>query len=194
MADFAKALGRTLKNEGTYSLDPADPGGETVFGISRRWHPEWTGWATIDSLKPRVGTIDPNDIIASALIKHDVEAFYKTEFWDKFNGDAIINREFAEFLFDCSVNLDVPAAVLMLQRAVNVCNNDGKLWLDIVADGHFGPATLAAVNAAGVSSRANTVLQICNALRAYTYVTLMEADHKKERFIGWFARCVILPG
>ena len=78
MADFAKALGRTLKNEGTYSLDPADPGGETVFGISRRWHPEWTGWATIDSLKPRVGTIDPNDIIASALIKHDVEAFYKS--------------------------------------------------------------------------------------------------------------------
>jgi hypothetical protein len=37
--NFALACGFVLKHEGGYSNDPNDPGGETNFGISKRYHP-----------------------------------------------------------------------------------------------------------------------------------------------------------
>ena len=36
---FNIALGFVLRHEGGYVNDPADPGGETNFGISKRYHP-----------------------------------------------------------------------------------------------------------------------------------------------------------
>ena len=38
--NFALAVGFVLKHEGGYSNDPSDPGGETNFGIAKRYHPE----------------------------------------------------------------------------------------------------------------------------------------------------------
>lgn len=38
--NFALAVGFVLKKEGGYSNDPDDPGGETNFGISKRYHPD----------------------------------------------------------------------------------------------------------------------------------------------------------
>lgn len=38
--NFDKALSFTLLHEGGYSFDPNDPGGETNFGISKRYHPK----------------------------------------------------------------------------------------------------------------------------------------------------------
>lgn len=37
---FEKALEHVLQFEGGYVNDPHDPGGETIYGISRRHHPE----------------------------------------------------------------------------------------------------------------------------------------------------------
>ena len=37
--DFEKAMAFTLKWEGNYVNNPADPGGETKFGICKRWYP-----------------------------------------------------------------------------------------------------------------------------------------------------------
>src|SRR5690242_10944779 len=39
MADFFQAIAYVLQNEGGYSCNPDDPGGETKFGICRRDHP-----------------------------------------------------------------------------------------------------------------------------------------------------------
>lgn len=38
--NFNLALGFVLRHEGGYVNDPADPGGETNFGISKRYHPD----------------------------------------------------------------------------------------------------------------------------------------------------------
>ena len=38
--NFALGCGFVLKHEGGYSNDPNDPGGETNFGISKRYHPK----------------------------------------------------------------------------------------------------------------------------------------------------------
>ncbi len=49
--DFQKALAHTLEFEGGYANDPADSGGETFRGISRRNWPQWEGWPLIDQAK-----------------------------------------------------------------------------------------------------------------------------------------------
>ena len=38
--DFATAVAFVLQHEGGYVHNPADPGGETKFGISKRAHPD----------------------------------------------------------------------------------------------------------------------------------------------------------
>ncbi len=38
MARFEKAIGTILEHEGGYVNDPADPGGETKYGISNTDH------------------------------------------------------------------------------------------------------------------------------------------------------------
>lgn len=38
--NFAAAVGFVLKHEGGYVNDPDDPGGETKFGIAKRYHPD----------------------------------------------------------------------------------------------------------------------------------------------------------
>jgi lysozyme family protein len=41
MADFQTAVNLVLAHEGGYTPGlPGDPGGETNFGIAKRWHPE----------------------------------------------------------------------------------------------------------------------------------------------------------
>jgi lysozyme family protein len=41
MADFQTAVNLVLTHEGGYQPGlPGDPGGETNFGISKRWHPD----------------------------------------------------------------------------------------------------------------------------------------------------------
>jgi len=39
-ASFEKAFQLTVGLEGRYSNDPNDPGGETAYGISKRYHPD----------------------------------------------------------------------------------------------------------------------------------------------------------
>lgn len=48
MADFDQAHKFVERREGFYSNDPADPGGETLYGIARTRHPNWGGWETWD--------------------------------------------------------------------------------------------------------------------------------------------------
>ncbi len=48
---FAEALKHTLEFEGGYANDPADRGGETFRGISRKNWPRWSGWDLIDQVK-----------------------------------------------------------------------------------------------------------------------------------------------
>ena len=48
MGDFQKAYKELMRVEGFYSMDPSDPGGETIYGISRRNWPKWVGWEIVD--------------------------------------------------------------------------------------------------------------------------------------------------
>lgn len=105
MADFLKALQVLLKAEGGYVNDPADAGGETNYGITKKSYPmEDIKHITMDRVK---------DI-------------YKRDYWDKVKGDEIKDQKSALMIFDFAVNAGVNTAVKLLQSILGL-TQDGIL-------------------------------------------------------------------
>ena len=104
MSDFDRAFDLLMESEGGYSDDPADPGGETNFGISKRAHPkEDIRFLTLDRAKE----------------------IYKRDYWDAILADELpypINV----LIFDAAVNQGKKAAVRMLQEALKI-KQDGVI-------------------------------------------------------------------
>ncbi len=94
MADFDRAFKYLIGEEGGYVNDPADPGGETKYGISARSY-------------PRVNIRD--------LTLTDAKAIYKRDFWDPLQLD---QRQWgaALCLFDCAVNQGLTRAKALLAQ------------------------------------------------------------------------------
>lgn len=83
MADFSIAVKLVLSHEGGYSSgDPNDPGGETNFGIAKRWFPE----LDIKNL-----TVD------------DAVAIYRRKYWTS-NMESLADQALANCALDCAVN------------------------------------------------------------------------------------------
>ena len=116
MATFDRAIGTVLEHEGGYTFDPADPGGETNFGLSKRQYP---------NLDLKNLTVD------------QAKAIYKRDYW---RYGRIRNQDVATKVFDMAVNVGPPTAHRLLQTALNA------LGQKLAVDGVFGPLTLAATN------------------------------------------------
>lgn len=150
MALFEEAYKTTRRHEGGYANDSADEGGETYRGIARKFHPEWTGWRYVDSIKsgltqcPASHTssywpwVKKFNIYADAhpLLQDLVEAFYRKNYWDAYNLEDIYNQHVANWAFDHAVNAG-PRGIRWLQQAARIKD-----------DGIIGPKSLAAINAA----------------------------------------------
>jgi lysozyme family protein len=122
-ANFAAAIDYVLNNEKGYVNDPADPGGETNFGVSKRQYP----------------FLDVRN-----LNREDAIAIYKRDYWDHVPGFAqITSARVATKIFDFYVNMSPLVAVRILQMALR-----GIAAGPIVVDGQFGAQTVAHVNAA----------------------------------------------
>jgi lysozyme family protein len=116
---FNMAIERVLANEGIYSNDPNDNGGETKYGISKRSYP---------NLDVRNLTLD------------DAKLIYYRDFWEPQPYEQIAYYEIAEKVFDLAVNIGTSNAHIVLQRALRAVGNPVK------EDGVFGKITLTAVN------------------------------------------------
>jgi lysozyme family protein len=120
--NFEDALEALLKHEGGYVNHPADPGGMTNLGVTKRVWEEWKGQA-VDEAEMR------------ALTPEKVGPLYKAKYWDMVHGDQLPSGVDL-CVFDCAVNSGVKRASKLLQRAVGVDD-----------DGVIGRGTLAAVEA-----------------------------------------------
>lgn len=105
MSNFAKALEVVLHHEGGYVNHPSDPGGETVYGISRRSHPDvWAkGRPTLE----------------------DAKRIYHRDYWLPIKADAL-PFPVALMVFDAAVNAGNRRAAILLQRALRV-TADGSI-------------------------------------------------------------------
>lgn len=93
---FDEAFRRVIGEEGGYTNDPRDPGGETRWGISKRAHPEL-------------------DIATLSL--EGARSLYRAEYWDAHRLSELPDR-IAIAVFDGAVNSGAPAAIGWLQRAL----------------------------------------------------------------------------
>ena len=167
MADFEKCINWVLKLEDSKLTgvikDLGDGGGLTRFGITQHSNPnvEPTFWTTM----PFAEALD--------LAKRRYRAIY----WNVMKGDFINCEEVAAVLLSFVVNDGPFRAIREIQTAL------GRP--DIVPDGHFGPKTLAAVNAA-------EPVQLARDLRDQQiafYRREVEYDPRDEKYLkGWINR------
>lgn len=100
--DFEKAVQIILRHEGGYVDNPADPGGETNFGISKRAYP---------------------DLDIKNLTEAEAVEIYRRDYWDAIRCDEI--PDFMRLMvFDTAVNQGRGVAVRYLQ-AVSGADIDG---------------------------------------------------------------------
>jgi lysozyme family protein len=124
ISNFSIALAALLQpdREGGFSNNPADPGGMTNLGVTKRVWEAWVGH-----------TVSESDIreLTAAL----VAPLYKLRYWNAASCDSLpAGVDYA--VFDCAVNSGPVRAIKFLQKAVSATE-----------DGIMGPHTLAAVMA-----------------------------------------------
>ena len=118
MKNFNEIIEKVLEHEGGYVNDPTDLGGETKYGITKRFYP---------------------DVDIKNLTTEQAKEIYKKDYWDK-NKVESLPQNLWHIYFDMCVNMGKRTAVKVLQRAAN---NRGK---DLEVDGGLGPKTIEALN------------------------------------------------
>lgn len=131
MAKFIDAYKKVLNNEGIYSNDPDDAGGETYKGISRKANPNWDGWISIDAIKKAHPTTFKDILKKTPELEKKVQDLYKDKYWDCFELDDVPNQLVAEQMFDTAVNQGQTAAIRFAQRVLDL-RETGKWSLDLL--------------------------------------------------------------
>lgn len=95
ITDFPKAIEFVLEQEGGYTLDPNDPGGETKYGISKKAYP---------------------NLDIGNLTLEQAKQIYVEDYWKPCRCDELPSP-FAIALFDSAVNQGVSTAIRILQKS-----------------------------------------------------------------------------
>ena len=171
MADFIPEFNHVVGEEGNYTNDPNDRGGETIFGI------------TIADARA-YGYNGPMAEMPLSI----AQSIYKKNYWDALNLDAVTNQAIAGRLFDDAVNQGVPTAARFLQEGLNLLNRNGDSWPQIAEDGIIGPATLGILNDLSAVDGAY-LLKTLNGLQFSRYVSIILGDATQKKFFrGWINR------
>lgn len=154
MANFDISLQELLGEEGGYANNSSDAGGETVFGIARKFNSAWIGWQIVDPIKQQHTNLkDLNAALATdTQLQTAVAQFYRQAYW---NFDNITSQAVANKLFEMEVNFGKGSAVKILQQGLI------RLGHPVHLDGSLGPATYSAMSNAEEP-------ELLHALRAYS--------------------------
>jgi len=157
---FRHAVEVVLRHEGGYVNDPADPGGETKYGISKRAYPH---------------------LDIAGLTREQAIEIYRRDWWDRYGYDRIRSLDVATKVFDLAVNMGPAAAHRCLQRALHACG-----YRLVTVDGVIGPQTINAANA--VRPKAMLLAALRAEAAAY-YRSLAERRPELKRYEqGWLNR------
>lgn len=163
-----------MEREGGYTNNPDDHGGETIYGITLQ-------------VARAFGYAGPMwDMPRETAAKIYKERYWFQPGWDKV---AVMSEAIAEELLDTGVNMGPGIAGKFLQRALNVLNQQDKLYPTIGVDGVVGRMSLAALQtflgARGADGE-KVLLRMLNAQQSVRYMELAEANPNQETFeFGW---------
>ncbi|MGH7840163.1 MAG: glycoside hydrolase family 108 protein [Candidatus Binataceae bacterium] len=160
-AAFAQAVARLLEDEGGLVDDPADAGGETKYGISRRQYPQ---------------------VDIGALTREAATAIYYRDWWQRYAYGAL-PAAIGGKLLNLAVNLGPAPATRCLQRALRACGHE------VGEDGVLGAVTRQA--AAAVDAAALLAALRSEAAGRYREIAAGRAGNEaaRDRFLcGWLRR------
>lgn len=188
MADFSQAIVKVLKNEGGYSDQPEDKGGETYKGISRVHNSNWAGWAIIDIEKLSSGF--KHRLQHNSDLQTQVHALYRNRYWDTLNADRFKSQAIAEEVFDTGVNMHWRVAARFLQSSINLLNRDQKLHQDLIVDGMLGAKSHKALSKIIAEDNGDGYIMILlNLFQGMRYINILTANPSQEKFTrGWINR------
>ena len=188
MADFLIAFREIMLLEGGYANNPGDRGKETYRGVSRAMNPSWSGWVIVDELRhePRF----PKNLDNNVELQLMVQMFYRLQYWNALWLDKISSQQVANEIFDIAVNMGQRSAAEILQRSVNLMNNNQHLFPNLKVDGRIGTLSAKAVNnICMMKANHDTFLKVLNVFQGWKYISLCEKDETQEEFfIGWMRR------
>jgi len=135
MANYNKAIQIILKNEGGYQKHPNDKGNYnskgilvgTNHGISAKTLEKWQSYPVTE-----------NDMRHLSLIEAK-EIYYKY-YWLPIQGNAILDQDNAELVFDHAVNAGVGGSSKLVQKTLN------QLGGHLSVDGSIGNKTINKLN------------------------------------------------
>jgi lysozyme family protein len=176
VADYEKAFKHVIKVEGGYVNDPSDSGGKTRYGITEK------------VARKNGYTGDMKDLPLDFA-----KEIYKTSYWNVFTADNIESQLIAEELFDTGVNCGIALPKKWLQENLNVLNQGGKLWKDLLVDGRIGRKTIKALNKCTSTKKGESRLyKLLNADQTMRYKQITKNNPKNERFMGgWLDNRVV---
>lgn len=173
-----KTISKIIDVEGGFVDDPSDSGGATNYGITESVARAYGYTGHMRDLPRRVA--------------FDI---YTVKYWQSVDADNIlfISEAIAAEVVDTAVNMGIKRAVIFLQRSLNVLNQHGDLYTDVVIDGVMGSATLKALIEYDMKRDVTILVKMLNCLQGAFYVELAERREKDEKFIyGWFKNRVEL--
>ncbi|HAV6207280.1 TPA: glycoside hydrolase family 108 protein [Acinetobacter baumannii] len=175
-------LDELIKREGGYVNNPADRGGATKYGITQSVARENGYRGNMKDL--------PLDV---------AKVIYRKQYWiePRFDQVNIISSAVAEELLDTGVNCGTGFAKPLLQRALNLLNNQGKAgYADLEVDGVYGSETLRALKtylAKRGKEGEKVLVRVLNIMQGQRYIEICERNPKQEQFFyGWIANRVVI--
>lgn len=159
--NYINAINEVLKREGGFINHPLDKGGATNWGITQ---------AVYEKFKGRKVSLDE----MRSMPKSEAISIYKSEYWDKIQGDKISFYPVAYAIFDQAVNRGVGSAVRQAQKVVGIAQ-----------DGVMGPVTLQAINSKTDSNFLNNFIPLSEQF----YKDLVLKNPSQSVFLkGWLNR------
>jgi lysozyme family protein len=161
MSDFQLAFQETIGYEGGYSNNPSDYGGETKYGIAKRWYP---------------------NVDIKNLTLDEAQAIYFKDYWNPLLLGQIVSNAVATEIFEQAINMGKKQAATHAQRSV------GLLGPPILVDGWFGNQTVAGINGLG-ARRTPQLMKCLNGYQFMKYLEIVENDASQRGFfVGWLKR------
>lgn len=99
--NFDIAFDRLMGHEGGYVNNPADPGGETNWGISKRSYP---------------------NVDIRNLTRDQAKEIYRADFWNRIKGDKLFDGV-AFQLLDFAIHSGIGTTIRYFQRALGVADD-----------------------------------------------------------------------
>jgi lysozyme family protein len=163
-SNFQECLDLVLKSEGGWVNNPADPGGETNLGVTKRVWEEYIGHA-VQSLKK--------------LTKDDVAPLYELKYWRPCYCE-VLPRGLDFVVFSMGVNAGPGRSIKLLQQSIGC-----------VPDGVIGPKTRNLISSSNgatlIAKFSETRREYYNSLKTFPIFGkgwLARVDREEQEALG----------